>query len=1393
MNNIGKTTGDVLGKIGAFARQVGDETMMDTLSGIRSVGNYATGLQKQYGSATPLMFTDPLKYAKTIAGGIVSGVGKGYGLATTPITPKWAQPAQRWAEKQSLNPLIGPLGRLLPTVTPKTLINAELPGVKQIEGMPTIARQAIGPITQVPAMAQAITRQVGRYAGLQPSPLDVALLPGYAKLLRGAAPTPEDFAQNRQRVSESVGRRFGEADFVQHKGFTAEKVGNTWEFTSPKGNVVRRVQGLDQIAKTPEQIKNYIDQIVEPSVYGPTGGAGGAGMAGDLADNYFSQERGGINISDEADRQALAELNAEKPSMTMKDFGQEGSAKLHDPDFTLDDVQKFEETGFASDEEAAQTMQKMINNGQGWKMQGSYGRAMMDSIENGDTMLGSSSVQDAYGNTVPSYKMVEAGSKGSPEYVANLKGEDYLRNVLGYKGKLNASALKGGAEAGAFNPNAPITPAGKTGQAGAPPDVQARLEYLRQQLNNENISYGELNELQALAKYIDPGDVQLLEAAGVPEVGQNIWSTGDGKEFNSFGEAQNHANEVLDKQNIALGIERGPFNPATAGYKSTPQFNAGEEGAFNPNASVGTNNRAVADIITGANPEGTSNNIFGKRMPDGRTAVYSYGEHFPMAIVDNETGTAVLNADKYSVTTSRHQSLVRDALEANGIKTTPGTTDAMISEIKNATPLPYNAPQGGQELSISDAKELSQKAGNHFFDADTMRFFKSKVHGDLVDNKYFITSEQMGFEPSSGRGFSIRSFDPATGDVGKVSEFNEFGSLIEARKALKAIQSGGAPAQESIYANIKEPEPAPESIYANIKEPQQPLTTDQAHELIRKQGGTIGIAKDGSKVYVPEILNNSNQEIPISDTPKGQEGFANLNAPVGGEYTTEFNKTKQGVEWIIKKNGNQVASGEVTSLGAPGQGTTLQEVAKNKAESLIDFYNQSPNLGASIPNAPVGGDEMIIPEMGLTKKAYRLLPSETQYQIKQQFPEQIAKAFGKNAPVGGGVPNIDRELAFGVTPREFQLYESAQNPNWFSSYANDPVEIAQRSGLPVEKAQIIHENWKTLSDVFDKRHGATSGFAQLNAPIGKQQVDDAFQQALDLIKEKNMPEKYMELREITAKAKMPLDEAVQKIGQIQQQMYPSANVDPTNPASIIKSQLLLDSLPEENINQYIAGMGGNPTEKAQAMVIAIARGGVDRGELLDDIISRTGLTGQLGAINPNMPVGGGAQPTPTDVWFANLQPMEQEKYLALIRQGATHAQAVEGAGLQGTFAERTYPPPNKAPNKPMWDWLDEQEGKPAGTSFANWQREIQRQGGGQGGIVAPNVNLLEPELTGAPNYMPSINWSNEATSIPEVTRALLGTIGFGAAPFVGGRIGREIGSRVKPAIQSFVNRFGGGK
>jgi hypothetical protein len=50
-------------------------------------------------------------------------------------------------------------------------------------------------------------------------------------------------------------------------------------------------------------------------------------------------------------------------------------------------------------------------------------------------------------------------------------------------------------------------------------EIAGRLEELRRELIGESISQSELLELEALAAYIEPGDVELLEPANVCEFG----------------------------------------------------------------------------------------------------------------------------------------------------------------------------------------------------------------------------------------------------------------------------------------------------------------------------------------------------------------------------------------------------------------------------------------------------------------------------------------------------------------------------------------------------------------------------------------------------------------------------------------------------------------------------------------------------------------------------------------------------------------------------------------------------------------------------------------------------------------------------------------------------------
>lgn len=58
-------------------------------------------------------------------------------------------------------------------------------------------------------------------------------------------------------------------------------------------------------------------------------------------------------------------------------------------------------------------MQDMINSGQAWKMEGSYGREAMRLLESGACMLPKKDIYDFYGNLVPSRDRLQKGTKGT--------------------------------------------------------------------------------------------------------------------------------------------------------------------------------------------------------------------------------------------------------------------------------------------------------------------------------------------------------------------------------------------------------------------------------------------------------------------------------------------------------------------------------------------------------------------------------------------------------------------------------------------------------------------------------------------------------------------------------------------------------------------------------------------------------------------------------------------------------------------------------------------------------------------------------------------------------------------------------------------------------------------
>lgn len=78
---------------------------------------------------------------------------------------------------------------------------------------------------------------------------------------------------------------------------------------------------------------------------------------------------------------------------------------------------------------AATDLQRDINSGLVWHLEGSVGRSAMDSIRAGRAMVGKVRRTDYWGNTVPARSDLEPGSFGTREFVADTMGEDYAASL----------------------------------------------------------------------------------------------------------------------------------------------------------------------------------------------------------------------------------------------------------------------------------------------------------------------------------------------------------------------------------------------------------------------------------------------------------------------------------------------------------------------------------------------------------------------------------------------------------------------------------------------------------------------------------------------------------------------------------------------------------------------------------------------------------------------------------------------------------------------------------------------------------------------------------------------------------------------------------------------------
>lgn len=94
----------------------------------------------------------------------------------------------------------------------------------------------------------------------------------------------------------------------------------------------------------------------------------------------------------------------------------------------------------------------------------------------------------------------------------------------------------------------------------------------------------------------------------------------------------------------------------------------------------------------------------------------------------------------------------------------------------------------GPYSSMSQIKSRNDDAGNHFFDRDTLRFFRSRVSDELYAGRMFVTSEQhTSSYGNSPRLYTVRAARD-DGTICDVSGFQAFETLKQAKGLARKLE-----------------------------------------------------------------------------------------------------------------------------------------------------------------------------------------------------------------------------------------------------------------------------------------------------------------------------------------------------------------------------------------------------------------------------------------------------------------------------------------------------------------------------------------------------------------------------------------------------------------------------
>ena len=90
-------------------------------------------------------------------------------------------------------------------------------------------------------------------------------------------------------------------------------------------------------------------------------------------------------------------------------------------------------------------------------------------------------------------------------------------------------------------------------------------------------------------------------------------------------------------------------------------------------------------------------------------------------------------------------------------------------------------------LKMKDVIKHNKAIGHHFFDKDTKRFFRSRIESELIDDKYFITSESYSGMKDDRR-YTVREYNKETGEITDASEFYKLETLDAAKDFIEFLR-----------------------------------------------------------------------------------------------------------------------------------------------------------------------------------------------------------------------------------------------------------------------------------------------------------------------------------------------------------------------------------------------------------------------------------------------------------------------------------------------------------------------------------------------------------------------------------------------------------------------------